>query len=127
MAHLIDRRVDAAIVGTPARNRRHAVRPALSRSRGSVNTSHETSQSKKGGLHASETRVRHRRGPGPGGSRERDGTIAGTADEQALAAHMLTTGRLHLGEVEFDTKRESWGFRATQADDAEHVIFFRRQ
>lgn len=58
----------------------------------------------------------------------RNGTVSGSATgAQALSGHLTTNNRLHLGNLEFDIERESWGFTARQTTDRENVIYFRKR
>ncbi len=57
----------------------------------------------------------------------RDGKVSGTADDKAITGHSTPKGVLHLGELEFELTRESWGFAAKQKGDADNVIYFRRR
>lgn len=57
----------------------------------------------------------------------RDGKVSGSANTQAISGHLTTNNRMHLGDLEFDIARESWGFAATQKDDRENVIYFRKR
>lgn len=48
---------------------------------------------------------------------------------RACDARNVPPGRcaVHLGDLEFDLTRESWGFAAKQRGDNDNVIYFRRQ
>lgn len=56
-----------------------------------------------------------------------NGDVTGQANGDRLTGHVAKGNRLHLGDVEFDLKQASWGFTATQRDDRDHVIVFRRR
>jgi hypothetical protein len=56
-----------------------------------------------------------------------DGQVSGTGGSQAIGGHVSSGNRLHLGDLEFDMVRESWGFAARQRGDAESIIYFRRR
>ncbi len=57
----------------------------------------------------------------------RDGKVTGSANTQAINGHFTANNRLHLGDLEFDVARETWGFAAKQRDDNDNVVYFRRQ
>lgn len=57
----------------------------------------------------------------------RDGKVTGSANSQAVSGHLTSDDGLHLGDVEFDIERESWGFAAKQKDDRDNVIYFRKR
>ncbi len=57
----------------------------------------------------------------------RDGNVTGYADGKAVTGHVSSNNRLHVGDLEFEMRRESWGFAAKQRDDGDNVIYFRRQ
>lgn len=59
---------------------------------------------------------------------DRDGNAKGTAGGKPVTGFITAKSNdLHLGELEFQLTRESWGFAAKQKNDAENVIYFRRQ
>jgi hypothetical protein len=56
-----------------------------------------------------------------------DGRVTGTSGNDAISGHVSSGNRLHLGDLEFDMARESWGFAAKQRGDAESIVYFRRR
>lgn len=56
-----------------------------------------------------------------------DGKVTGTSDGKTVTGHVANQNRLHLGDLEFDISRESWGFSAKQRGDSDNVIYFRRR
>ena len=57
----------------------------------------------------------------------RDGQVTGSANNQTINGHLTRNDCLHLGDLEFDIERESWGFAAKQKDDRDNVIYFRKR
>jgi hypothetical protein len=57
----------------------------------------------------------------------RAGQVTGALEQDGFVGQVTKDGRLQLGEVAFDLKRQSWGFVATQVDDPENIVSFRRQ
>ena len=57
----------------------------------------------------------------------RAGGVSGSLDQDAFLGKVSKDGRLHLGDVAYTMKRQSWGFMATQVNDPEDIVSFRRQ
>jgi hypothetical protein len=55
------------------------------------------------------------------------GGVSGSLDQDAFLGKVSKDGRLHLGDVAYTMKRQSWGFMATQVNDPEDIVSFRRQ
>lgn len=55
------------------------------------------------------------------------GGVTGTLDQDEFTGKVSKDGRLHLGDAAFKMKQQSWGFVATQVDDSENIVSFRRQ
>lgn len=56
-----------------------------------------------------------------------NGSVTGMANEDSIGGHFTSNDGLHLGVLEFDLERESWGFAATQKNDRDNVVYFRKK
>jgi len=55
------------------------------------------------------------------------GAVTGTLDQDPFTGKVSKDGRPYLGDAAFKMKQQSWGVVATQVDDPENIVSFRRQ
>lgn len=53
--------------------------------------------------------------------------MTGTLDQDPFTGKVSKDGRPYLGDAAFKMKQQSWGVVATQVDDPENIVSFRRQ